>query len=817
MTRRIATEAEVDVDSLVSSLDVVAQVGLLTGGAYWTTRPAPTVGLRSMVLSDGPLGVRGQWWDEDPSATLPSPTGWAATWDESLVARLGGLLAAEARRKQVDVLLGPTVNLQRSPVAGRHFEYLSEDPLLSGRIGVACVRGLQSAGVAGTAKHYVANDSETKRFTVDVRIDERTLREVYLAPFEQLVVDGGVWVVMVAYNAVNGVTMTDNPLLTDPLLTEWGFDGVVVSDWSATRSTTASALAGMGLVMPGPDGPWNAGLLAAVRDDAVPRVVVADRARRLLRLAGRVGALAQPDPLAAPAPQAGEDAPALLREAAAAAMVLVRNEGDTLPLPRRSLRRIAVLGPNAAQPAVQGGGSVGVTPPYVISPLAGLRAALDAGVEVTSAVGVHHAEGLRPVTSELVTCSGCGEPGLAVRYLSPTGADHVEHRKVGQLIWFGEQVPHGSTVEVSARFRAPVTGQWRFGLTGTGPSVLTVGGERVIDEVVRPDNDGFAASFLDPPQRSVARDLVAGAEVDLVLTHEPAPELNFAKLVLGVQAPRRPDESARAVDAARTADAAIVVVGTNERIETEGRDRTTLALPPGQDELVRAVAEVNARTVVVVNAGAPVAMPWRDEVAAVLLAWFPGQEFGNALADVLLGDVEPGGRLPNTWAARDEDVPVWGTRPVDGRLDYVEGLHVGYRAWLRSGATPAYPFGFGLGYTSWSYEAVDLPATTPAGRDVSVVVRLRNTGRRPGKEVVQVYLSRPGSAVDRPVLWLGGFGTVQAEPGQEVVARVRIAARAFQHWSTTDRSWQTEPGAFELKVGRCVAELPLAHVVTVTA
>jgi beta-glucosidase len=345
-----------DAERLVSALDVAAQVGLLTGAAYWTTSAAPGVGLRPMVLSDGPVGVRGQWWDEEPSAALPSPTGWAATWDEPLVARLGGLLAAEARRKGVDVLLGPTVNLQRSPLAGRHFEYLSEDPLLSGRIGAACVRGLQSAGVAGTAKHYVANDSETKRFTVDVRIDERALREVYLAPFEHLVVDGGVWVVMAAYNGVNGSTMTDHPLLTDPLVTEWGFDGVVVSDWSATRSTTASALAGMGLVMPGPGGPWGADLLAAVRDGSVPRAVVADKVRRLLRLAGRVGALGESAPVAVPAPRRGDDAAGLLREAAAAAMVLVRNDGDTLPLRRSSLRRVAVIGPNAAEPAVQGGG-----------------------------------------------------------------------------------------------------------------------------------------------------------------------------------------------------------------------------------------------------------------------------------------------------------------------------------------------------------------------------------------------------------------------------------------------------------------------------
>jgi beta-glucosidase len=817
MIGRIATDAEMDVERMVSSLDVVAQVNLLTGGTYWATRAAPSVGLRPMVFSDGPVGARGQWWDERPSATLPSPTAWAATWDESLVSRLGGLLAAEARRKGVDVLLGPTVNLQRSPLAGRHFECLSEDPLLSGRIGVAYVRGLQSDGVAGTVKHYVANDAESKRFTVDVRVDERTLREVYLAPFEQVVMDGGVWLLMAAYNGVNGTTMTDNPLLTEPLLAEWGFDGVVVSDWYATRSTSASARAGMGLVMPGPGGPWDEGLLAAVRDGVVPPAVVTDKVRRLLRLAGRVGALAHGGPPVAPAQLPAHEVAALLREAAAAAMVLVRNDGDTLPLERGSLRRVAVLGPNAAEPAVQGGGSAGLTPAYTVSPLDGLRAALGDGAEVTHAVGAYHAAGLCPVSSGFVTCPRCGEPGMAVRYLDRAGGERVEHRTLGRLVWFGEQVPHGATVEISARFRAPAAGQWRLGFAGTGRSVFSVGGERVVDEIVRPDEEGFAASFLDPPQRFVTRDLAAGAEVELVLAHEPAPDLGFAKVILGVQVPRRHDEPARAVDAARDADAAIVVVGTNERIETEGRDRTSLALPPGQDELVRAVARVNPRTVVVVNAGAPVAMPWRNDVAAVLLTWFPGQEFGNALADVLLGDVEPGGRLPTTWAARDADVPVLGTRPVDGRLAYAEGLHIGYRAWLRSGVTPAYPFGSGSGYTTWSYEEVDTSATVSAGADVSVVVRLRNTGRRRGKEVVQVYLSRQESAVDRPLLWLAGFGVVRAAPGEQVVARIGIAARAFQHWSTTDRSWHTEPGAFHLHAGRSAADLPLTGVVTVTA
>jgi beta-glucosidase len=252
-------------------------------------------------------------------------------------------------------------------------------------------------------------------------------------------------------------------------------------------------------------------------------------------------------------------------------------------------------------------------------------------------------------------------------------------------------------------------------------------------------------------------------------------------------------------------------------VETEGRDRTTLALPGRQDALVSAVAAANPRTVVVVNAGAPVAMPWRDDVAAILLCWFPGQEGGGALAEVLLGDVEPGGRLPCTWPARDADVPVLSTRPRDGQLAYAEGVHVGYRAWLRSGAFPAYPFGHGLGYTTWSYDALEAPATVPAGRDVTVRVRVGNRGPRPGKEVIQAYLSRAGSAVDRPVRWLAGFAVVRADPDRDAVAELRVAARAFQHWSTEDSCWRTEPGAFRLSVGRSVADLPLAQTITVTS
>jgi beta-glucosidase len=829
---------EARIDALVARLDLERKVRLLTGASAWTTHDEPAAGLRAMVLSDGPAGVRGQVEDErSTSANLPSPTALAATWDESLVERLGRLLAAEARRKHADVLLGPTVNLQRTPLGGRHFECLSEDPLLSGRIGAAYVRGVQAGGVAATAKHYVANDSETDRFTVDVRVDERTLRELYLAPFEQLVRDGGAWVVMAAYNGVNGDTMTESPLLADPLKREWGFDGVVVSDWSATRSTEASARAALDLVMPGPHGPWSGELVAAVRQGRVPEAAVDDKVRRLLRLAARVGALAGTDP-AAPAPErppegfgepqggapmgrAGEVA-ALLRAAAAAGSVLVRNQADTLPLAPGELRRVAVVGPNAAVARTQGGGSVRVTPDTAVSPLDGLRAALaPLGVEVVHALGARIGAGAEPLTAAQVSDPETGEPGLRLRLLDAHGEVlGSERRAGGRLRWSWDGLPRpAATVEVAARLRAATDGVHELGVVGVGHFRLVAGGAVLVDEDLRPESDDVGATSLTPGRRGGRLPLRAGEEVDLAVRYRPDAAAPAARMTLGVEAPALPDDEEldRAAALARDADAAVVVVGTTDEIESEGFDRASLALPGRQDELVRRVAAANPRTVVVVNAGSPVELPWRDQVPAILLSWFGGQELGSALADVLLGRVEPGGRLPTTWGARERDVPVLASRPVAGRLRYGEGIHVGYRAWARADAAPAFPFGHGLGYTTWSYEQVAAPATVAAGEDLVARVRLRNSGRRAGREVVQAYLSRGSSAVERSAVWLAGFAVVDARPGETVTAEVRVPARALQHWSVDAHRWEAEPGRFELTAGRSVADRPLATHVTVVA
>ncbi|MCX5209954.1 glycoside hydrolase family 3 C-terminal domain-containing protein [Kitasatospora sp. NBC_00240] len=805
-------------DAAALALDLDRKAALVSGGGTFRTSAEPALGLRPIITSDGPVGVRGERWDEsDTALALPSVTAMAAGWDEDLVRELGALLAAEARRKGVDMLLAPTLNLHRSPLAGRHFECFSEDPLLTGRIGAAYIEGVQSGGVAATAKHYVANDSETERLTLDARVDERTLREVYLAPFEAAV-RAGVWAVMSAYNRVNGESMSESSLLAEPLKGEWGFDGLVVSDWGAIRNTAPSGSAGVDLAMPGPNEHWAAALAEAVRSGLVSEAALDDKVRRLLRLAGRVCALDGPATESAPAPTPADDTTrGLLRRAAAAAAVLLHNRDAVLPLDAKALRRVAVIGPNAATARVQGGGSAAVFPASVVSPLEGIRAALPDGVLVGHAAGVRTA--LRPTPLEQADCRhpGTGEPGLLARYLDADGRElHREHRPSGRVLEPSEGAGLDSfgAVEVSTVFRAPTAGRWRIGVVGLGRIVLEADGAVLLDAYVPAESDDPTYLHVAPSFRQVELELTAGQEVAL-RARRTAEAAHGRVIVLAADPPVAAEaaELAAAVELARGADAVVVVVGTTDEHESEGFDRTTLRLPGGQDALVSAVAAANPATVVVVNTGGPVLLPWREEVAAVLLGWFPGQEGGDGLADVLFGRAEPGGRLPTSWPAEERDAPVLDTTPQGGVLAYTEGLHIGYRGWLRAGERPAYWFGHGLGYGAWEYLGLAVPELVAQGAGFFVRVALRNTGTRSSREVVQVYLARPGSGVERPVRWLAGFAAVRAEPGQRVEVDVPVDGRALQHWSVEDGRWLGEPGGFTVLAGPSSGELPLTAAV----
>jgi beta-glucosidase len=796
------------IDALLDQLTIEEKVQLLTGRDFWTTWPIEKIGLRRILMSDGPSGVRGEVWDErDPSLNLPSATALSASWDRAIAKRYGAAAAVEARRKGVDVVLGPTINLHRSPLGGRHFEAFSEDPLLTGDLAASYVAGVQENGVAATPKHYIANDYETDRFTASTEVSDRALRELYLLAFEKAVTESHAWAIMSSYNAINGVTASENDLLETPLNTEWGFDGIVVSDWTGVRSVD-SAKASQDVAMPGPNPWWSEGpLLAAVQSGDVPLEAVDRKVRRILTLAARVGALSDV-PAAVAEPVLVEDGIAFVREAEAEGTVLVRNTG-VLPLDAAAVSRIAVIGHNADQARTQGGGSATVVPSSVVSPLDGIRAAFP-GATVDHAIGAVVQEGIAEFPLSTITNPGTGEPGARVAFVKDGEELFVEDRRATALFWFGGDAPtrDADRLDITTTYTAETTGTVRIGIGAAGRSRMWIDGALVLDEDVPFEGDQLGAAFLNPPARSVPVSVTAGQQVAIRIEHDIVQDEALGG-VLAYQFGTEPSDEDpavlidAAVAAARSADVAVVVVGTNSKVESEGYDRTSLALPGHQDELVRQVAAVNPNTIVVVNAGSPVEMPWRNDVAAVLLTWFGGQEYGNAIADVLTGAKEPGGRLPTTWPATMADVPVLDVTPVDGKVSYDEGVHIGYRAWLRAGTEPAYPFGHGLGYTTWTIDGVTATPTVREGDAVIVTATVANTGSRAGKHVVQVYASRESSAVDRPVRWLVGFAPVRLDAGASTEVSLEVPARAFAHW---DGAWVYEPGTVTLHVGASVTD-----------
>jgi len=806
--------------SLLAELSLEEKIQLLTGRDFWTTWPMEKIGLRRMLVSDGPTGVRGEVWDErQPSMNFPSAAAISSSWDPAIADRLGAASAVEARRKGVDVVLGPTINLHRSPLGGRHFEAFSEDPVLTAELAAAYVSGVQRNGVGATPKHYVANDSETDRFTVDVKVADRPLRELYLLAFEKAIVESKAWLVMSAYNSINGATATENELLETPLNSEWGFDGVVISDWTAVRSVN-SANYSQDLVMPGPAGPWGEALAVAVKSGDVAEASIDRKVLRILQLAARVGALQGFDAVQAE-PADREDPIAFAREASAAGTVMVKNDG-VLPLDSAAVSRVAVIGHNARYARTQGGGSATVVPEKVVTPLDGIRAAFGTD-KVSYSVGAVVQEGIAELPLEHLINPVTGGPGLRVRFLDSNGNElFAEDRRSTALVWFGGDAPiaASSLVQFHTLYTPEESGTIRLGFSTVGRGRIFVDGVLRREVTIEATGTDLGAAFLAPPSASVDLAVTAGVplevRVELDLVDRDGALANALSITIGVE----PDDSdpdaliAEAVEAARAADLAVVVVGTNSRVESEGYDRTSLELPGLQDRLVHAVAAANPRTVVVVNSGAPVLLPWRDEVAATLIGYFGGQEFGHALTDILTGATEPGGRLPTTWPASQDDVPVINVTPdADGTLVYDEGIHIGYRAWLKAGIRPAYEFGFGLGYTSWTLQSVAAPAAAAPGDVVPLGVTLRNTGHRPGKHVVQVYAERTGSAVDRPVRWLVASAPVRAAAGETVTAVLDVPTRLLAYW---DNGWTYEAGDYTLRIGTSVSDLPLETTLTLT-
>jgi beta-glucosidase len=799
-----------DIAALVTSLDLPTKVRLLTGATTFTLAPEPSIGLGELRLSDGPTGVRGlKFSGGRVVACFPNATLIASAWSEETAEQVGELLAEEALAQQIHVVLGPTINLHRSTLGGRLFEAYSEDPLLTGRLAAAYVRGMQRRGVGACLKHLVANESETERNKVNSVVDEATLRELYLLPFEIAVEESDPWSMMAAYNDVNGVTATEQQHVNNEIVKgEWGWPGLIMSDWFATKTAGPAANGGLDLVMPGPDGPWGDALVAAVTAGEVEESMVDDHLRRLLLLAQRCGALGNPReyPADLPAPDSHVRREQLTRLAASSMTVLTNGDGV---LPLTEGQTVALIGRHALETATMGGGSAQVNAPYHVSVAEGMAALLgDAALTVTDGVEVR----TRPVPArpEFVTDPHTGAPGVGFTLFAGDGSELETRHSTSAttLVGFDDDLG-GLVASVQLAARVAVGGPIELGLLGVGSWALHVGGQTHRWELPL-TGSGMGEEILNPPIRSERMVVSAGDLVEAVVTLGNAGQGGSAFgsgiAMLGLiarRAPRDQDEViAEAVLAARAADVAVVVVGLTEEQETEAVDKHTLVLPGRQDELVRAVASVARRTVVVVNAATPAVMPWADEVDAVLWAGLPGQEGGHAVAAALLGTIEPAGRLVTTFPVEDGAAPAWSVTPVDGAVTYDEGTAIGYRGHYAGRApAPAFWFGHGLGYSTWQYSDVCLLAHD-AGLAVGVTVT--NTGDRSSREVVQVYFEPSDN--DQPIR-LVGWSAVELAPAASADVVVPCDRRLWRRWDTASGSWVQLPDEGLLIVARGLGDV----------
>lgn len=786
------------VDGLLAELTLEEKVSLVAGEDHWHTPPVERLGIPRFKMSDGPIGVRGARNPGGPrSACFPCGTALAATWDVSLIEEVGVHLGLEARAKGAHLLLGPTVNIHRHPLAGRNFECYSEDPYLTARTAVAYIDGVQSNGVGACIKHFVANDSEFERLTISSEVPERALREIYLRPFEVALAEAEPVAVMGAYNKLRGTWCCEHRwLLTGVLRDEWGYEGLVVSDWWATHTTSEAANAGLDIEMPGPPVYRGDALITAVRDGSVAEDVVDAMVRRLLVAMERTGALG--GDVAEESEADTAERRALVRRAAAASMVLLKNDpvdgAVLLPLAADTLRRVAVIGHNADAVTILGGGSAAVSPYDVVSPLDALRERL-AGVDIVYEPG-GIATRYPPLLDMRYFSSLAGEGALALEYRS-AGGEH-EFRIPARRSQFDLSAdPFGPSTEWTARisgeFVAPTDGEYRFQVSVAGGVRARIGAEEIAD-AWEPSRGRH--------ERTVS--LRQGEARELVVEFLPFPERRGSGLELRCE--RVPDEDRleRAVALAAEADLCIVVVGTNADTETEGRDRRSMELPGEQDEMVTRVAAANPRTVVVLNTGSPVTMPWVDDVPALLQMWFPGMEAGNALVEVLTGRRRPQGRLPTTFPKRIEDTPAYANYPGEnGQVHYEEDIFVGYRWYEAKGIEPLFPFGHGLSYTTFDYGDVQLWSHEDGTVDVEIA--LTNVGDNEGVEIVQLYVAT--EEADRPPKELKAYLPVALRAGESGVAHFTLDGSAFARWDDDFSGWVEGRGAFSILVGSSSADI----------
>jgi beta-glucosidase len=802
----LPTAAEIDkrADALLARMTLEEKIDYLGGADNFYVRAIKRLGLPAFHMADGPFGVR----NLGPSTAYPAGIGLAATWDLALAGRVGAMIGRDARARGVHIMLAPGVNIYRAPMCGRNFEYLGEDPFLASRMAVAYVEGMQAEGVSATIKHFLGNNSEVDRHHTSSEIDERTMREIYLPAFEAAIKEAHVGALMTSYNLVNGLHMTENAALVEALVKkEWAFDGVVMSDWDATYDGVAAANAGLDLEMPSAKFMNRQTLLPAIKAGKVAEATIDDKVRRILRTAIRFGWLDRPA-IDTGWPLYSEEGRAAALDAARAGLVLLKNEGDLLPLDRKKLKTIALIGPNAYPAIPVGGGSAQVRPLAAVSLVQGLADALRGSATVL----VHHGV---PTLAEIfdatdfVTAPAGGQPGLKGEYFDdPALGGAPALRRIDEHINFAWDKPNfwptGQRKQSSARwtgaFVPATSGDYRFAAFSYGLDEyrLFVDGHLILDRARGPQPINFASLPLQAGKAYAIRFEYLHGD-------------HHARVGLGV---RRADAfvDPAVKDLAARADVVVVAAGFDPMTESEGYDRT-FQLPAGQDELIAAVRAANKHVIVAITSGGGVDMTrFIDHVPVVIETWYAGQEGGTALAEALLGDVTPSGKLPVTFERRFEDGAAAASYypSADKRITYKEGVFVGYRHFDQTGRKPLFPFGHGLSYTRFSYGALTIAPDTMAGdAPVTVSFDVSNVGKRRGAEIAQLYVGDSHAPVPRPPKELKGFAKIELGPGETGRVQIALDRRAFSYFDVKSKKWRAEPGTFELLVGSSSRQIEL--------
>ncbi len=814
------------IDEIVHKMTLAEKLDYI-GGEDMTIRAVPSAGVRALQMSDGPVGVR---LDSGfPSTTYAGGIGLAASWDRELARRVGAGIGRDARARGINFMLGPGVNIYRSPRNGRNFEYFGEDPFLTSNIAVGYITGMQEQGVSSTVKHYVGNNSEFLRHDSDSIIDARTMHEIYLPSFEAAVKKAHVGAVMDSYNFVDGVHSTQNPHINiDIMRKEFGFEGTIMSDWDATYDGVAAANGGLDIEMPHGDHMNRKVLEPAIKEGKVSEATIDDKVRHILSTAMMFGWLDrdQTDTSISYVDRSNQET---ALDSARESAVLLKNEGDLLPLNKSRIKSILVVGPDAYPGAPVGGGSAGVVPFHTVSPLEGITHALGNSATVFYDRGLPTISELAHAT-DFTTESTGGKPGLTMEVYAnaklsgqPKERSTVEHLNIAGVSWDSisdnpdvlQALINAGNTHLSRRFTgyftAPAAGKYIVALEGAGEgtgSRVYLDGKQIIDnwEILRAFQPHVTLELSAGPHKLVAEDwqtFAIGGRLRLGIVDE-------SKIV-----------NERARELAAKSDVVVLAAGFSAASESEGGDRT-FALPYGQDELIRAMADANKKVIVAVTSGGNVdSNAWLDRVPVLLETWYGGQEGGRALAEILLGEVNPGGHLPATFERHAEDNPTFANyypEPGTKRVVYKEGIFVGYRGYEHNHVKPLFPFGHGLSYTTFKFANLAVsPESAGANPNVTVTFDVTNTGSRKGAEVAQVYVSPNHTKVERPERELKGFDRVELEPGETKHVSVTLDARAFAYWSAEGRKWTIEPGRFTVHVGDSVESTPLTGSVEVTS